>query len=347
MEQHIRNILTPKTKSAATLKNRTAYVFQLYRLLDSNASDLSFLNDKRAVMELVKNSDNLGTQKTRLFHIYETINLDKSKVVPVDIKDYYYNEADKLKTAVKTLEDTNIMNEKQKANHISIHSANLQLETHLKKVFTEYGMKTVNIIPDDVFNKYNDKSARKNVFTMAKAIQECVIPALYIWQTALRNDWAELTLTRKIIIPNTGNWLQLHKNGTMTIILNEYKNAKYFGKQRIQLNTKLNQLMLIWLNLLERILGKRPTHPLYYSINAKGEIRWISNAETLAKQLSRISTKLFGRAATINTFRHSHEMALQSSSEYQRMTVDERKKEHAKLLHSLETGQKYMLQRRD
>ena len=45
MEAYIKAILTPKTKSATTLKNRTAYVYQLCRLLDSDLNNLSFLND--------------------------------------------------------------------------------------------------------------------------------------------------------------------------------------------------------------------------------------------------------------------------------------------------------------
>ena len=73
MEAYIKSILAPKTKSPATLKTRAAYIFQLYRLLDSDATDLSFLNDKKTVMQLVHSSENLGTRKTRLFHIYETI----------------------------------------------------------------------------------------------------------------------------------------------------------------------------------------------------------------------------------------------------------------------------------
>ena len=133
----------------------------------------------------------------------------------------------------------------------------------------------------------------------------------------------------------------------MTLVLNEYKNAKYFGKQRIPLELKLKQLMTIWLSLLERLLQAKPIHPLYYSINARGKVEWIANTETLAKQLSRISQKIFDRACTINTFRHAHEMKLQESDEYRRMTVIERKQAHAKLLHSLETGVKYNLQRRD
>jgi hypothetical protein len=345
MEAYITNLLAKKAKSPVTLKNRARYIFQIYRLLDSDATDLSFLNDKRAVMAIIRNSVNIGTQKTRLFHVSEMVKLDKA--VTPSVKAYYAQEADKMKIPVANHEATNIMNEKQKANHISIDSANLRLEAHLKAHFANYGFDTVGILADADFDRLNDGNPRRNIYTFAKGVQECLIPALYIWQTALRNDWSDLQITRKIIIPNKSNWLQISKNGSMTLVLNEYKNAKYFGKQRIPLELKLKQLMTIWLSLLERLLQAKPIHPLYYSINARGKVEWIANTETLAKQLSRISQKIFDRACTINTFRHAHEMKLQESDEYRRMTVIERKQAHAKLLHSLETGVKYNLQRRD
>lgn len=269
------------------------------------------------------------------------------KAVPKAIKEYYAKEADKMRPSVAKHEATNIMNEKQKVSYISIDSANLQLEAYLKKHYADYGFPTVGILGDEEFNRLNHGGDRKNIFTFAKGVQEALIPALYVWQVALRNDWAMVEVTRKIVIPNTGNWLHIAKNGSMTLILNEYKNAKYFGKQRVKLTTKLTQLMTIWLNLLERLLGAKPKHPLYYSINAKGKIEWIKNEETLAKQLTRISQKIWGRPSTINTFRHAHEMKLQDSDEYKRMTVAEREAEHAKLLHSMTMGQKYNLQRRD
>lgn len=347
MEQYLRSILTAKTKSPATLKNRVAYVFMLYRMLDSDSTNLSFLNDKKSVMELVNNSINLGTRKTRLFHIVETIKLDKSKSVKPDVKLYYVDQAEKLKPIVKELEDNNVMNEKQIASHITIPTANLMLETYLRSVFNDYGIKTIDRVNDEDFARLMQMGPRKNIFTFAKGVQESLIPALYIWQTALRNDYSDMKITRRIIIPNKGNWLQIKKDGSMSFIINEYKTAKYFGKQRFAVNHKLAQLITIWIDLLQRIMNKAPTYLLYYSINAKGDINWISNVDTLGRQLSRISLKIFKKPATINSFRHAHEIRLQQSDDYKRMTQGERRAAHEKLLHGLETGQKYNLLRRD
>lgn len=347
MEQLIKSTLQPKTKSDATLKNRSAYIFLIYRLLESDAKDLSFLNNQKAVMALVMNSENVGTRKTRLFHISEICKADKSGAIKPDVKKYYAKQADQLRPLAAKHEATNVMNEKQLAAHISIASANLQLEAYLIKHFKEYGLNTVSIVSDEDYERITTLSRHKNQYTFAKGVQECLIPALYVWQTALRNDWAMLEITRKIIIPNTGNWLQIKKSNVMFIHLNEYKNSKHFGKVKFQLDHKLNQLMVIWLALLERILGAKPKHPLYYSINALGKVEWIQKEETLAKQLSRISMKIWGRPSTINTFRHAHEMMLQDSEDYKRMTVDEKAKAHARLLHGLTTGLKYNLLRRD
>ena len=106
MDVKIREILEPKTKSPALLKTRSAYMYRLYTRLESNATDLSFLNNKRAVMDLVRDSDNLGTQKTRLFHIVETIRAAKDKSVKPEVKEYYAKRADELKKPVAQIEAT-------------------------------------------------------------------------------------------------------------------------------------------------------------------------------------------------------------------------------------------------
>lgn len=346
MDAKIKALLEPKTKSPATLKSRAAYIFQLYRALGGDREDFSFLNDKKSVMAMVRNSDNVGTQKTRLFNISEFVKLLPESVMSKSVKEFYKKNADKMKQPAAELEDNNIMSQSQSEKHISIDSANLMLETALVKLFEKYNLPRTHVSAAD-FARLNTGKDRMNIYTFGKGLQELLLPACFVWQVALRNDWSDLTITRKVIgIPNTGNWLQILKNGKMNIILNEYKSAKHYGKVKFELTDKLTWLMSVWLDLLEKMLGHKPTKPLYYSVAASGKIS-LNKPETFARQLARVSKKIFNVEATINTFRHAHEMQIQNSEEYKRMTIKERKAIHAQLLHSLGTAEKYNLQRRD
>lgn len=349
LSKKVQSWLAAKLKSPSTLKNRRNYILFLYRSLDATTTDLSFLNNRNKVMKLVKNSENAGTIKTRLFHIVEMIKLDKDKSIKPDVKKFYEKLADQYKTPAQAQEDNNVMNAKQTENFISISTASHALSKHVEELFKEYGMNKVISLSEEDFDRLSKKSSKsKNIFTFAKALQESVILSLYVWQTALRNDWGLLKITRKTIIPNTGNWLQIKPNFEMVLVLNEYKTSKYFGKQYIPLSKKASRLMMIWIQLLSKLLNIKsfPLSPLYWSINAKGKLQWLQNKDSLARQLPRISKKILNKSATINTFRHAHEMELQNSEEYKRMTVAEKKEAHAKLLHNLQTGIKYNLQRR-
>lgn len=347
MEAYLKSILEPVTKSPITLKNRVSYISQLHRTLDAISNDLSFLNNKDAVMKLVRSSENLGTQKTRLFHITETIKADPSNAVQADVKTYYQNEANKLKEPVRALENNNIINAKQKAKHIDIDDATTKLDDHIANLFKQYGLPESNVISGTNYNRLNTGKDRNNIYTFAKSLQEALIAALYVYQPALRNDWVDLKITRSIAPSdkNKQNWLQIKKNGSMNLILNDYKNYSSMGKQVIPINEKISKLMKYWLSILQNFHDHlRIDHPFYWSINAsKNEFSRNKSSDTFAKQLGRISKKLFGVEATINSFRHAHEMKLQSSPAYQTMTQGQKRDAHAKLLHSLETGQRYNL----
>jgi hypothetical protein len=73
----------------------------------------------------------------------------------------------------------------------------------------------------------------------------------------------------------------------------------------------------------------------------------VEKKETLARQIARFSDRIFGKPLTINDFRHSWEMQIQNSIEYQRASVEERKEMHAKLLHGHAIALQYNRVRRD
>ena len=119
------------------------------------------------------------------------------------------------------------------------------------------------------------------------------------------------------------------------------------GHQRIKMTDKLASILSIWLDLLEHMLGEWPKYPLWYHISESGNISWVDKPESMVRTIPRLSKKLFGRDLTINSFRHIHEMYIQSDPEYQRMSINEKREIHRQLLHSFEIGQYYNLLRRD
>lgn len=102
------------------LKTRSAYLAQLYRELDSKTTDLSFLNNTRAVLQQIRNSDHPNTQKTRIFHVVAVLRLPAGKVVLKKNKDLYDRIAAQLKTQGNAIYAENVMNEKQKERYRSL-----------------------------------------------------------------------------------------------------------------------------------------------------------------------------------------------------------------------------------
>jgi hypothetical protein len=129
----------------------------------------------------------------------------------------------------------------------------------------------------------------------------------------------------------------------MKIILNKYKTAKTYGRQEIKLTPKLTKLLKIWIDLLKKLIGKKPTYALGYSIISNG-VEHSSNEDSLRKKLGRYTEFIFGIKLTINDFRHLWEIDIQTNPKYAKMTLEERRAMHMKLLHGLDIAQSYNVQ---
>lgn len=122
---------------------------------------------------------------------------------------------------MKANEVSNIMTEAQKNTYLSLGTLNLQLEEHLIAIVDKYKLPRTKSVKD--FTRLNIVNPRKNIFTLARDLQEIVLAACYIWQPALRNNWANLEITRKAVgLTNDLNWLQVKRTGSMSLILNTF-----------------------------------------------------------------------------------------------------------------------------
>lgn len=347
---YFKKLLEPKTTSQSMLKTRSSYLAQLYRSLDSKATDLSFLNDTRSVLQQIRSSDNVNTQKTRIFHVIALLKLPAAKVITAKNKKTYENLAAKLRAAGNAAYAENIMSDKQKDRYMSLDGLNRSLERSIIDLFNRYSINRSATISDTEFTNWDRPTTRENnIYTFARDMQQLVIFACYAWQPSLRNDYGSLEITRKAIgISKDRNWLQIRKNGDMFIHMNEFKNVKSFGKRVIEIkNPKLKWIIKYWIDLLGRILKAVPKRIVYYTINANHTIKLNEDPKTLSRQIPRISEKITGKPLSVNDFRHIWEADMQNTEEYKRATIAERTKMHEQLLHGHTMGVQYNLQRRD
>jgi hypothetical protein len=361
---YFRDILAPTTKSASMLKTRSSYLAQLHRLLDSTTTDLSFLNDTRGVLKLIRDSTNVNTQKTRIFHVMSILRTKAASVVDKSNKDLYGKIAAKLKADGLKAYDQNIMTAKQKERYMSMSGLVNALSRSTTDLFNEYGLQvpltlennTTTIeerrgatITDENFARLNVENTRgPNIYTFARELQALVLLHCYVHQPALRNDYGTLHITRKVIgLTKDHNWIQFRKNGTIAIVMNQYKNVKSLGKQTIEINSpRLRWALHYWWDLLTRLLSTKPVTLFYYTINANHTIKPVADARSLSRQLPRFSEKYLTKPLTINDYRHIWETHIQGTDAYKKMTVNERTAMHNKLLHGHLTGIQYASIRR-
>lgn len=86
-----------KPLTEATIKNRVYYIDKLYRDIGSDAKDLSFLGNSKAVIKYVNESDKTDVHKTRWFHILSILDTPAGKIVSAATKKRYRETANRLR----------------------------------------------------------------------------------------------------------------------------------------------------------------------------------------------------------------------------------------------------------
>ena len=344
MEQYLIDTLDPITKSKATLKNRVSFLMSIAKNVPG-AHDMSFLNKQTIVMKRVNDSDVDTTRLTRLMHVIVACDA-AAPLIHDRVREFYGRQVDRLKPKAQAKQDNNLMTNEHKEKYLTLNSMNLKLGQALIDLFKEYELEPKKLTKADI-KKLRAMGSRKNLFTFMKGLQECVLMAAYVWQPSIRNNYGDLHITtRKLRLSSDKNYLYVNRNN-YKLIMNVYKNAHSMGKQELVITEKFKGLLNIWLPLLQEVLGGEPEYLMLYSINAKGEINHIQSTATIQRQIPRVAERIFGKPLTINDFRHIHEIEIQSSPEYHRMTIDERTELHRQLLHGHEIALRYNLIRRD
>lgn len=327
------------TAALTTLSKRIAFLKDLASM-SPGSTDFSFLNDTKMVMSRINRSDNIDTQWNSLMNVVMAMKSDPS-VISSDAKSFYDTVITNLKELRLAKRDNNVRTEKQQ---ITLKTELIQrqdeLSSKISDLFKRYGLSYK--VPTAAQLSKIDK------FGFAKALQDLMIPAVYLFQPALRSDWGSMHITGKSkALPTDRNYLYV-KGSKMTIIMNVYKNAKVLGQVSINVRPRLVALMNIWLFVLKNLLKTKPLFPLYYNIT-KTNIEYVESDEALRRQIPRITKRVFdikdkdGKriGLNINSFRHLWEIAIQTDPSYAKLTDDARKAIHKELLHGLHIAQLY------
>ncbi|EGZ30227.1 hypothetical protein PHYSODRAFT_323634 [Phytophthora sojae] len=239
-------------------------------------------------------------RKTYLFHVIALINTKAGKIVEADAR--------------------------QKFQAAAVRARNKS-----KKQSLDNAIKNSN----DDFTRWDIASDRKNIQSFARDLQRAMMLACYVYQPALRSDWSTLKITSAAVnrLDPKQNWIHVLRGGRIRLLMNDFKNAKSFGKHIIEVeNVHLKRYLKYWTDLLGRLLGSKPEHLFIYQLSPVKDVILISTTrEAFSKAVARNSDKIFNRPQTANSFRHAWKKKIQEDPAYQRMTQAERQALHHKL----------------
>lgn len=260
----------------------------------------------------IKDSDNVNTQATRIFHIIEFLKAIKHD----DLLAKYSAEMKSIKE--RSIIKQNNTATKDKAERYEIALKDLQVSLLNK-------------------NPYPNFSTANASLGMIKTYQDYILMAMYVLNPALRNDLHNLQIVNKCAdITTSGNYLVINPRA-LYVYLNEFKNSKSMGAVRVELTDYTKQLIRNIFKVYKAL--KKPAKSLFNHLSAT-KIEPMSE-DALKKRVKHVSNQYFGKELSINDYRHLWEIMIQNDDTYKNLDLNDREAVHKKLLHSLNTALKY------
>lgn len=304
---YLTNVFKDCNYSPVTLRNRIGYL-SLLNITEDNFKDV--LSD----MTCIK-GNTIKSWACNVFHILSFLkNVEQDNKV-LELIGLYAKMADQLKKIIYKQESNNIKD----PSFVSIKD----MQNILREKRSTIQFKTIND-----FSLVNYK--RLEYFTML---------SLYINTPALRNDYYNMVLVFNFnrINSDTTNYMVVSKR-YCTIVLNSFKTKSSFGTVNLQVDNNSCSLIKTMLYVRNKMGLKSPY--LFNKIGKNGLTPMLSPF-TMSARIATASKAFLGFKKTINDFRHAWETHIQSQPEYQTMTIEERQREHSKLLHHINTAMVY------
>jgi len=266
------DVLKDKIKSSRNIKDKSlnAYLISLRKLHEKINPDkefpstLSWLKNKDKVMEHLVDMK-LTTRKNYIAAIIVALSTDKEKYEK-ELKEY----RDVLDGVAKEYKDgveEQRKSEKESANWVSLDK--------LRKVMRKY---KAEIMEKGLLKK--DELNKKEM----DLLQKWVVSSLYILDDnpPLRNDYTMKVISKSDYDKlsdkekNDNNYLVVKSRNNKFFSLGEYKTDKKYGLKKIDVGSKLNSVLNIWLKY---------NKSGYLLLNSKGDPM---NANSLTKYLNKV-----------------------------------------------------------
>lgn len=142
--------------------------------------------------------------------------------------------------------------------------------------------------------------------------------------------WNMLITKSKKNIDDNKNYLFIKNNGGYSFIMNDFKNVRSFGRYQFDLDKEDFPVIKNYLKKISNVMPKQE----YVLYNYYNGIIKFSSPDIYSKKLKKLLKDKFEKELTMNDIRRSYESELINSDRYKSMTNEQKKREHAKLLHS-------------
>lgn len=205
-----------------------AYISALTKLNDNKKpQNLEFLKDKKAIMEKIKDLA-LTTRKNRLTSILVALGASGDME---ELLKKYKEELDTLNEEYFSEIKKNIKTDKQSENWVTLKD--------LKKVMNGYKK---DLDEREITKKKNLNNKELSI------LQSYLITALYLLLPPIRLDYSPMKIiTKKEDIEEGKNYLLNQSRNTKGFIIQDFKNVKSLGIQKIKIPKMLNSIINLWL----------------------------------------------------------------------------------------------------
>jgi hypothetical protein len=293
-------------------------------------------------MNKIKNNEDLKTfldkkdySETSKKTFYNKLNIIKNNYFPKKDYSFIYDYYEDL---IKKIEEDKKYSPASKSSYYFVLNLITEIKEYknkleqYKKLVSDNSKKNELSKDKDLYISWNHlRGLYNNMKEETKEeITNKLLVALYVLQPPLRNDYINLKLFYKK--PNEkedkeNNYLIIRKKN-IVFVLNHYKTSKTFGQQKYlyKIRTEIHRILTKYLETFD-LRSEKPENYLFPY-----------NDKQMSQKIQNIFIKLINKPITINDLRKIYETALVNSNSYKSMTLAQKEKEHAKLLHSFITA---------
>ena len=350
LKNYLEKLFENEAISASTLKCRVGFLLSAAKAVGGEWEDLTFLENTKAVAKRVEDSENPSTKFNRVAYILSAIDSLKDNPLTKKADSYYRKQFIFFEKLKQARQNDNRMTQRQIDNFDELENLQDTLTPKFKELFKRFGIKNSKVSKADTERLFKIGRNGDNLFRFAQEYQELMILACYVFQPALRDNYAHMKFasSKARTKSHSHNYFRYNRSWSdCAIHMNIYKNLKVMGEDvELGVMKDLVDVMKNWFNFLKLMLGEVPVYVFLYEFNMSNKtVEWIDSKHGLTQRVKRASMSVFERDLTINSYRHIWEIYFHSHPSYAKNTIGESEQLHEMLLHSYDTAKRYNLVR--